>query len=72
MLAAAPRMVGAFFQGAADGAPTPALLDSAPLGSPLARSVDFAGIPKNLDERFIKALAIAAFVQDEIRLYLSA
>ena len=61
MLAAALRMVGAFFRGTANGAPTPSLLDSAPLASLLARSVDFAGIRRNLDEGFIRALAITAF-----------
>jgi NTE family protein len=62
LLGAALRMVRSFFRG---GAPTgdrpPALLDSEPLATLLARCVDFEGIQRNLDERYVHALAITAF-----------
>jgi NTE family protein len=62
MLASAITMVRVFFQGPSNGeSPTPSLLDTSPLGSLLARGVDFAGIRQNIDEGFIKALAITAF-----------
>jgi len=62
LLGAALRMVRAFFRGGATtGDKPPALLDSAPLAALLARSVDFDGIRRNIDERFIHALAITAF-----------
>ena len=61
LLVAAQRMVRAFFRGGSDSADPPALLDTAPLAALLARTVDFAGIQKNIDEAMIKALAITAF-----------
>lgn len=62
LLGSALRMVRAFFRGSAVGGERPpALLDTAPLASLLARTVDFAGIQRNIDERCIDALAITAF-----------
>ena len=62
LLGAAFRMVRAFFRGAAVGGDLPAgLLDSGPLGSLLERTVDFAGIARNVEERRLDALAITAF-----------
>jgi NTE family protein len=61
-------MVRAFFRGAADPAERPAaLLDSAPLSGLLARTVDFAGIARSLDEGTIHALAITAFCYTTVR-----
>jgi NTE family protein len=68
LLAAALRMVRAFFRGAADPSQRPAaLLDSAPLASLLARTVDFAGIAASLEARAIHALAITAFCYTTVR-----
>jgi NTE family protein len=62
LLLAAVRMVRAFFHGSAPAADyAPALLDSSPLAALLARSVDFAGIQRNIDEGLVQALAITAF-----------
>ena len=59
---AALRMGRTFFHaGAHTGDNTPSLLDSSPLSILLGRSVDFAGIQRNIDDGLVRALAITAF-----------
>ena len=62
LLMAAARMVRAFFSGGTRHRDqTLALLDSSPLAALLARSIDFAGIQRNVGDGLVQALAITAF-----------